>query len=64
MYRIELRMPVFVLIVIFAWVLVAMAAVTLCAGARKTDAELAGTDLAPVIDFEAAALASRRHSVA
>jgi hypothetical protein len=57
-------MPVLVLIVLFAWLLVAMGALTVCAAARRTDGQIAQAELAPVIDLEAAALASRQHSAA
>jgi hypothetical protein len=56
-------MPLFVPILLAVWLLVIVAAMLLCLSARRTDAELARGDLAPVIEIKAAALA-RRHSVA
>jgi hypothetical protein len=64
MYRIELRMPVLLLIVLAAWPLLAVGALTLCAAARRTDRELAHADLAPVIALEAAVHAAPHPSAA
>ena len=50
-----------VLIVLCAWLVIAIFAVILCMAARRTDRELTGTDLAPVIDIQAASLAGRKH---
>jgi beta-lactamase regulating signal transducer with metallopeptidase domain len=46
------------------WMLVALAAVTLCAYARRTDEEIARAELAPVVELDLSAVASRRHSAA
>jgi hypothetical protein len=53
-------MPVFVLVILCVWIAAAAFALLLCVAARRTDEDLAGTDLAPVIDISAA-LSSRRH---
>ena len=55
-------MPLFVPIILFVWLLVVAAAVLMCVAARRTDAEIASVELAPVIDLDAASL--RRHSAA
>ena len=54
-------MPLFVLIILCAWLLFAAVALMLCLAARRTDEEIAGTELAPVIDIRAGSLASRQH---
>ena len=54
-------MPIVLLVLLCAWLLVIVFAVLLCAAARRTDEEIAGTELAPVIDIQAAALAGRKH---
>jgi hypothetical protein len=56
-------MPLFVPILLAVWLLVIVAAMLLCMSARHTDAELTRSDLAPVVEIKAAALA-RRHSAA
>ena len=45
-------MPLLLLIVLGAWLLIITFAVMLCAAARRTDEEIAGTELAPVIDIK------------
>jgi hypothetical protein len=55
-------MPLFVPILIAVWLLVAVVALLLCMSARRTDAELARSDLTPVVEISAASLASRRHT--
>ena len=54
-------MPLFLLVILSAWVLVTAVALLLCLAARHTDEEIAGADLAPVIDIRAGSLASRQH---
>jgi hypothetical protein len=63
MQRRRPRMPLLVPILLAVWLLVAAVAMLLCLSARRTDAELAQTDLAPVIELKASAI-SRRHSAA
>jgi hypothetical protein len=53
-------MPLFVPIIAVAWLLVIAVALVLCIAARRTDDELARTQLAPVIDIAKGSL-SRRH---
>ena len=50
-----------VLIVLCSWFVIALFAVILCMAARRTDREISGADLAPVIDIHAASLAGRKH---
>ena len=45
-------MPIVLLVLLSAWLLVIVFAVMLCAAARHTDDEIAGTELAPVIDIK------------
>ncbi len=45
-------MPLFLLVILSAWLLVIAFAVLLCVAARRTDDEIAGTELAPVIDIK------------
>ena len=45
-------MPIVLLILFSAWLLVIVFAVMLCAAARRTDDEIAGTELAPVVDIK------------
>ncbi len=52
---------VLVLVILSVWLLVAAVAVVVCLAARRTDEEIAGADLAPVIDIQAGSLASRQH---
>ena len=63
MYRTDSAMPVLIPIVLAVWLLVAAAAVVLCVAARRTDDEIAKSELAPVIDLKSA-VAARRHSAA
>ena len=49
------------LVLISAWLVIAVFAFILCVAARRTDRELASADLAPVIDINAASLAGRKH---
>jgi hypothetical protein len=42
-------------VLLTAWLLVALAAVALCAHARRLDEEIAESELAPVIDIRSAA---------
>jgi hypothetical protein len=57
-------MPVVLALLIAGiWVLVALAAVTLCAYARRTDDEIARAELAPVVELDLSAV-PRRHSAA
>ena len=42
-------------LILSIWLLVALAAVALCAYARHSDEEIAQADLAPVIDISSAA---------
>jgi hypothetical protein len=51
-------MPI-VLILICAWLVVALFALLICAAARRTDREIDSADLAPVIDFTSAL--ARKH---
>ena len=53
-------MPI-VLLILCAWLVVVVFALLLCLSARRTDEEIAGADLAPVIDIHAGSLASRQH---
>jgi hypothetical protein len=53
-------MPLFIPLIALVWLLVVAAAVVLCIAARRGDEQMARVELAPVIDFEAAALARRR----
>jgi hypothetical protein len=55
-------MPLFIPILLLVWLLVVAAALLLCVMARRTDAEIARVELAPVIDLDAASM--RRHSAA
>jgi|tagenome__1003787_1003787.scaffolds.fasta_scaffold20873314_2 hypothetical protein len=48
-------MLLFALILLVAWVLAALMAVSLCANARRVDEELASGELAPVIEISSAA---------
>lgn len=57
-------MPLFVPILLLVWLLVAAAAIVLCLAARRTDAEIERSELAPVIEIQAAALGSREHTAA
>ena len=50
-----------VLVVLCTWFVIVVFAVVLCMAARRTDREVTGTDLAPVIDIQAASLAGRKH---
>ena len=52
-------MPLVLLIVLGTWLLIVAFAVLLCAAARRTDDEIAGTELAPVIDINSSL--ARRH---
>jgi len=54
-------MPLFVLVILLAWLAVVAFAVLLCLAARRTDEEVASADLAPVIDIAARSLSSRQH---
>jgi hypothetical protein len=54
-------MPLFLLVILCAWVAVAAVAVMLCLAARRTDEEIAGRDVAPVIDLQARRFSSRQH---
>jgi hypothetical protein len=45
-------MPIVLLVLLCAWLLVIVFAVLLCTAARRTDDEIAGTELAPVIDIK------------
>jgi hypothetical protein len=56
-------MPLLVPILLTVWLLVVVVAMLLCLSARRSDAEMLGTELAPVVEIKAAALA-RRHSAA
>ena len=57
-------MPVVLALLIAGiWLLVALAAVTLCAYARRTDDEIARAELAPVVELDLSAV-PRRHSAA
>jgi hypothetical protein len=51
-------MPI-VLLILCAWLVVVVFALLLCASARRTDREIAATDLAPVIDLTSAL--ARKH---
>ena len=53
-------MPLFVPIILAAWLLVIAVALLLCIAARRTDDELTRSELAPVIDIAAGSL-GRRH---
>jgi len=48
-------MPLLVLVILCAWVLIVAIALLLCLAARRTDDEIAGADLAPVIEIRSAA---------
>ena len=54
-------MPLFVPIILAIWLLVVAVALLLCVAARRTDEELARSDLAPVIDLAGRSARSRRH---
>jgi hypothetical protein len=41
--------------IVLAWILLVLAAVVLCVGARRSDEDVALGELAPVIDFPPAA---------
>jgi hypothetical protein len=56
-------MPLFIPIIALVWLAVVAFALLLCIAARRTDAEIAGVELAPVIDIHMATL-SRHHSAA
>ena len=47
------------LVLISAWFVIAVFALILCLAARRTDREIAATDLVPVIDIQA--FATRKH---
>jgi hypothetical protein len=63
MYRTRSGMPLLLPIILAVWLFVAVAAIVLCVAARRTDAEIARAELAPVVEIHAAAL-SRRHTAA
>ncbi len=48
-------MPLMLLALLAVWLLVALAAVALCAYARQADEELARAELVPVIELSSAA---------
>lgn len=48
-------MPLHLALLLAAWLLVALAAVALCADARRLDEEIAECELASVIDMNSAA---------
>ncbi len=54
-------MPLFVPILIAVWLLVIVVAMLICISARRTDAELVQSELAPVIELQTAL---RHHSAA
>jgi hypothetical protein len=54
-------MPLLLIVILSAWLLFAAVALVLCLAARRTDEEIAGAELAPVIDIQAGSLASRQH---
>ena len=57
-------MPLLLPLILVVWLLVALSAIVLCFAARRTDAELASAELAPVIEIQAARLAHRQHTAA
>ena len=54
-------MPLFLLVILCAWVAVAVFAVVLCLAARRTDEEITSGDVSQVIDIQARRVASRQH---
>ena len=54
-------MPLLLIVILCAWVAVAVFAVVLCLAARRMDEEVASGDAAPVIDIKARRFASRQH---
>ncbi len=54
-------MPLFVPIILAVWLLVIVVAMLMCISARRTDAELLQSELAPVVELGSAL---RHHSAA